>query len=232
MGLFKKKSPTESKVDEVKPEQSVNAKASSTEKPKQDKVSKRVKALAAKKESEKSAIAKQYGIRVSNPYGYFPEDVDRVLEDLQSQLNTLSKENKFASEKLARIQKERDDAKTELSKLKMQISLMDIPDSSTEEDFQMMSRLNSINPAVGNLVTEVPDQTKFTGKLEPVIADKIESDESPKVPIQETYDNLIQTSKKPKQKQKVSLKTPSQEIKQQRKPKSTFDLEILGGEDQ
>ena len=209
MGLFDKKSPKVStgKSNKVKNKDS-----------------------AGKKVSEKSEIAKRYGIRISNPYGYFPEDVDRILEDLQSQLNTLSKENKFASDKLARIQKERDDAKTELSKLKMQISLMDIPDTSTEEDFQMMSRLSSINPIVGNLPDNVPDESKFTGKIEPVILDKIETDE-PKEdkPVQEIYDNLVQSSKKPKQ--NTSLKNPSKETRPQRQQKTKFDLDILGGDD-
>ena len=234
MGLFTKKSPKDPNEQTNKTTENPVA-VKETKKPKKEKApAKRGKDFATKKVSEKSAIATQFGIRISNPYGYFPEDVDRVLEDLQSQLNTLSKENKFASEKLARIQKERDDAKTELSKLKMQVSLMEVPDTSAEEDFQMMSRLSSINPVVGNLADDVPDQSKFTGKIEPVIADKIEVDDEPeeeKQSGQETFDNLVRKAPK-KPKQTVSLKTPQKETKPQRQAKTKFDLEILGGEDE
>ena len=232
MGLFAKKSPTNPDAKETVtsiPADKLNKKA---EKHKKEVDTKRSKDFAAKKESEKSAIAKQFGIRVSSPYGYFPEDVDRILEDLQSQLTNLSKENKFASDKLKRITDEREAIKKQLTELKMQISLMEVPDTSAEEDFQMMSRLSSINPVVGNLADDVPDQSKFTGKIEPVIADKIESDGEPdeeKQSGQEVFDHLIQSSKKPKQ--TISLKTSQKETKSQRQAKTKFDLEILGGDD-
>lgn len=235
MGLFTKKSPKEPKEPK---NQNSNVENTKIEKPKKEKVStKRGKDFVNKKVSEKSEIAEKFGIRISNPYGYFPEDVDRVLEDLQAQVTSLTKETKFASENLARIKKERDDVKTELSKLKMQVSLMEVPDTSAEEDFQMMSRLTSINPDVGTIPDRVPDQSKFTGKLEPVIADKIESDElmeEDEQSGQETFESLIRKApkNKPASKPSINLKTPpKKETKPQRQPKTKFDLDILEGEE-
>ena len=75
---------------------------------------------AAKKfESNLPEVAKRNNIRVSSPYGYLTNQ----LEDYKSRANA---------------------AQNELSKLKMQISLMEIPDTSTEENFAMLSRISTI----------------------------------------------------------------------------------------
>lgn len=146
--------------------------------------------------SEISDIAKKYNIRVSAPHGYYPEDVDRVLTDLDKQLTLLSKENSTADIKIAELIKERDSLKTIVTKLKLQISTMEIPDASTETDFHMLSRLSTINPNVGELDTEKLEdnpENKTTNLIEPVVEDhkydtkdETKSDDAPAV-----FDDLI-----------------------------------------
>lgn len=94
--------------------------------------------------SEKSEIGIRYNLRISNPYGYYPEDTDRVIGDLEKQINNLQKEND-------RLQKEATKAVEDLKKmdreyqsLKLQVSLMEYPDTSAEQDSVMFGRLSTI----------------------------------------------------------------------------------------
>ena len=76
MGLFSKKN----KEKPTKPE-------------KQAKVKKTSRSNNSNTSSDISEIARKYNIRVSAPHGYYPEDVDKVIADLDNQLTLLSKEN-------------------------------------------------------------------------------------------------------------------------------------------
>lgn len=171
------------------------------------------------KAEEVSDIAKRYGVRVSNPYGYYPEDVDRILTDLDTQLSNLSKENKIASDKIQRLTKERDDIKREFTALKLQVSMMEIPDTSTETDFAMLSRLENINPKVGSIEPEVPKENQTL--VEPVIEDAVKDEQADDTPQPAVYDDLVSQKQKPKK-----LKTNKPEEKK-RKIKTEFDFEIL-----
>lgn len=206
MAIFKKKSPKNENVD---------------------KKNKKKKDNINRKEYEKSEIAIKHGIRISNPYGYFPEDVDRIIKDMESQLSNLSKENKTLSDNLSTTIKERDAASSELRTLLMQVSAMEIPDTSTETEFHMISRLKQIEPDVGDLPEEVLDESKFVGVVEPILEDRIEVEEQ--IEQQETFDNLVSISKKPKKEEKLK---EEKHLEKQRQRKSTFDLEILGGEEE
>jgi DivIVA protein. len=91
---------------------------------------------AAKKfEDNLPEIAIKYNIRVSNPYGYYPEDVDKVLLNLEASINQLTKENKELKDKLYETETSLSKINSEFQKMKMEVSLMDFPDSSTETDF-------------------------------------------------------------------------------------------------
>ena len=100
---------------------------------------------AAKKfESNLPEVAKRNNIRVSSPYGYYPEDVDKVIIELENTNKMLQKENNHLTNQLEDYKSRANAAQNELSKLKMQISLMEIPDTSTEENFAMLSRISTI----------------------------------------------------------------------------------------
>jgi hypothetical protein len=98
----------------------------------------------SKIEHELSELAKDLGIRVSSPYGYYPEDVDPIIAGLQKTVSDLTKENKQLAEDVNDVQSKLKSTQSELSQLKMQMSLMEVPDVSAEEGFAMLSRIDSI----------------------------------------------------------------------------------------
>jgi len=183
---------------------------------KKDKPSKKTRA----KTHDISEIAKRYGVRVSTPMGYFPEDVDKLLQDLEQQLVTLSKENKHASERIKRLTDERNAAMSELSTLKMQISFTEIPDTSEVEDFTMLSRLATINEkAAGHPEEQTPSKVEVA-TVEPIIQEKVEDNIAE---TKDTFDDLVSTSRK-----KQTTKQKAAEQTKARQKKSVFDLEIIG----
>lgn len=141
--MFKKDNST------PKPEKPVKEKpAKAPKQPKQPKEPKQSKQKkdrrGAKIENELSELAKDLGIRVSSPYGYYPEDVDPIIAGLQKNVSDLTKENKQLAEDLNDVQSKLKSTQSELSQLKMQMSLMEVPDVSAEEGFTMLSRIDSI----------------------------------------------------------------------------------------
>lgn len=94
--------------------------------------------------NEKSQLAQDLGIRISNPYGYYPDDVDPIIAGLQKSVSDLTKENKRLADELNEKTEQLKLAMSEASQLKMQMSLMEIPDMGAEEEFTMLSRIDSI----------------------------------------------------------------------------------------
>lgn len=105
-----------------------------------------------------SEIALRNNIRVSKPYGYYPEDVDNVISKLENLISTLETETKNLEKQLNKVTEEKRLADTELTKMKLEMSIMDIPDTSMEEDFAMMSRLSNINESVGTMPESIPSE--------------------------------------------------------------------------
>lgn len=99
---------------------------------------------AEKFEHELPEIAKRLGIRVSSPYGYYPEDVDKIIFKLEQDVSSLTKENKDLRDEIHECKEKSKALQTELTQIKMQVSLMEIPDASTEENFAMLSRISTI----------------------------------------------------------------------------------------
>ena len=99
---------------------------------------------AEKFENELPEIAKRLGIRVSSPYGYYPEDVDKIIFNLERDVSSLTNENKTLRDEIYEIKEKSKALQTELTQIKMQVSLMEIPDASTEENFAMLSRISTI----------------------------------------------------------------------------------------
>lgn len=138
--MFKKDNTAPKPEKQAKPAKEKPVKA-----PKQPKEPKPKKdRRGAKIENELSELAKDLGIRVSSPYGYYPEDVDPIIAGLQKNVSDLTKENKQLAEDLHDIQSKLKSTQSELSQLKMQMSLMEVPDVSAEEGFTMLSRIDSI----------------------------------------------------------------------------------------
>lgn len=140
--MFKKDKDTTA----TKPEKPVKEpKQKAPKPPKEPKQPKKKKdARGAKVEQELSELAKRLGIRVSSPYGYYPDDVDPIIENLETMVSRLTLENKKFSDELYESQEKCKSLSTELTKIKMQVSLMEVPDVSAEEGFAMLSRIDSI----------------------------------------------------------------------------------------
>lgn len=103
------------------------------------KANKNSKGMSAKKfENELPEVARRHNIRVSSPYGYYPEDVDKIIVRFEEDVSSLEKENGLLSKKIEKQAGELKSLQFELTQLKMQVSLMEIPDTSTEQDFAMM----------------------------------------------------------------------------------------------
>ena len=102
------------------------------------------KGKSSKVEQDLSELAKRLGIRVSSPYGYYPEDVDPIIANLEKTVSDLEIENKKLSEQLHTTQTNLSSASSELAQIKMQMSLMEVPDLSAEEEFAMLGRIDSI----------------------------------------------------------------------------------------
>lgn len=94
--------------------------------------------------NELSQLAKDLGIRVSSPYGYYPEDVDPIISRLQKEVSDLTKENKQLADSLDDTTNKLKLVQSELSQLKMQMSLMEVPNLSAEEEFAMLGKIDSI----------------------------------------------------------------------------------------
>ena len=83
-------------------------------------------------------------IRVSTPYGAYPEDVETVVSDLLEKLETANAE---LSKKNTQLERDLHLVNTELAKMKIDVSLMSIPETTEEEDSKMLRELNQITKA-------------------------------------------------------------------------------------
>lgn len=151
--MFKKNKDTSNIPDtQEKPTKTPNdSKQKTVKEPKQPKQKKEPKqhrqkkdAKGAKVEQELSEVAKSHNIRVSSPYGYYPEDVDPIIIQLETAVSQLTKENKQLASQLHEEKELRQAASQELAKMKMEVSLFDYPDVSAEESFAMLGRIDSI----------------------------------------------------------------------------------------
>lgn len=98
-------------------------------------------------EHEKSELAKNLGIRISHPYGYYPEDVDPIIAGLQSELSNLTKENISLSEELVQLKAKHKDLLSLYQKMKMDASVFGLNPSmiSLEQSLEGLSKVSDIN---------------------------------------------------------------------------------------
>lgn len=104
-----------------------------------------------------SDVAIRHQIRISNPYGYYPDDVDRIIRKYEELTNTLQAETQRLEKLYAKTEEELHTAKNEIQRLKFDMMNLDIPDTSTEEDLAMISRLSNINENVGTIEHQMPE---------------------------------------------------------------------------
>ena len=107
--------------------------------------------------NELSEVAKRHNLRVSNPYGYYPEDVDRVLIKFEGLVNQLQRETVKLEADLQQALTDKKIIDGELKRLRFEMSIMEVPDTTTEEDFSMISKLGTINKEVGSMPEKLPE---------------------------------------------------------------------------
>lgn len=140
---------------------------------------------AQKFEQEAPESLKRNNIRISSPYGAYPEDVDKIIRKMEKDISDLTKENKQLSEELEQEQQKGKALQFELTQMKMQISLMEIPDVSTEESMAMLSRVSTIT----GVNEDVPVQPQ--PKAPHVELHEVKAETTSPKPKQATYSNLI-----------------------------------------
>lgn len=155
------------------------------------KAKKNSKGMSAKKfENELPEVARRHNIRVSSPYGYYPEDVDKIIVHFEEDVSSLEKENGLLSKKIEKQAEELRSLQFELTQLKMQVSLMEIPDTSTEQDFAMIgSGLGTITGQPQDQVMPQPVQSVPHTDLNAVQTNQGSTQQ------QATYSNLIRPKK-------------------------------------
>lgn len=102
--------------------------------------------VGSKIEQDKSQLAKDLNIRISSPYGYYPDDVDPIIIDLQTQLSNLSKENKQMAEEIDKLKKNNQDLMTQMTQIKLNAQIFERPISIQES----LAGISQIGDITGN----------------------------------------------------------------------------------
>lgn len=151
--------------------------------------------------NELPEIMQKYNIRVSAPYGAYPEDVVKVVQSLEDELRNVSKDNLRMKNDLEAAQKDLSTLQEEFVALKMSVSLMEIPDVSAEESMVMLNKMSGITD---NFKEETPvyDEAELerrqknkekTMNIMPVINNK--PTPSDNIDSQQSFNNLIKPRK-------------------------------------
>ena len=147
-------------------------------------------------QQEKSQLAKDLNIRISSPYGYYPEDVDPIILDLQKTVSDLTKENKQLSDTVGDLTKKNADLSKQFSQLKLQMSIAEIPISLDDN-------LTNISRGLGNIT----GNNNYSNDDIPALSNMLQDDD---YTINEE-DNLLNDV--------IDLQKPEIESKTESKPK-------------
>lgn len=190
MAFGKPKEPKEKPTKPVKEKPVKEPKAS-------NKKVKNPRKLAEKFEQELSEVAKRLGIRVSAPYGYYPEDVDKIILGLEDEISNLTKDNMKLKDEYNKAKANEMSLQTEYQALKMQMSLAEYPDASMEQAsaiFDRVPTLSGRDPSGGSNVP-VPKPNKISTPLKLKVAG---GDNPPQKDEPTTFSNLIKPRNKNK----------------------------------
>lgn len=158
-------------------------------------------------QQEKSQLAKDLNIRISSPYGYYPEDVDPIILDLQKTVSDLTKENKQLSDTVGDLTKKNADLSKQFSQLKLQMSIAEIPISLDDN-------LTNISRGLGNIT----GNNNYSNEDIPTLSNMLQDDDDYTINEEDNLlNNAIDLQKseiesKPKPKPKLKLK-PKPKIK-------------------
>lgn len=155
---------------------------------KDDKKSSKKPANSAQKfEQELPDIAKKYGLRVSKPYGYYPDDVNAILEKLDGIISDLEKENIELGKKAEETEKKYAAVQQEFVSFKIRVQTLNLQPTTLEQDVEMTEN------AVKEIVKPKPaKQLNF----KPANVVKPKNNPVPaKAPTKSTFNNLISKKK-------------------------------------
>ena len=78
------------------------------------------------KQNELPELLKKYNIRVSTPYGAYPEDVVNILLKLDNEISGFKSDNKLLTKENEQLKYELNKAKAQITSLKLSISQLEI----------------------------------------------------------------------------------------------------------
>lgn len=100
---------------------------------------KEAKKAAAEYDAKKPDWAVQANIRISQPLGYFPEDVDKYVKNLKEQLKEETTARIQAETKLREVEDQKSKLQNELTKLKLAISIEGLPPMDKDTSNKVIS---------------------------------------------------------------------------------------------
>lgn len=93
------------------------------------------------KNQDLPTIITKYGMRVSTPYGVYPQDIENVLISLEKEKAELERINTQLTLDNERLKEDLTELKTINTQLKFDMSLIEIPDTTTSQDFTNLNKL-------------------------------------------------------------------------------------------
>lgn len=139
------------------------------------------KEMAAKVEHDLPEIAKKYHIQISYPYGYFPDDVDKIIKDFEFTIST--KDNKISdiiaknAVKIDEITAAKDKEIEELNKF---LKIANMREEKNKEEIEQLKKdcdnlraqVFELNLGISSLELKEPtvaEAENMTGKINNII---------------------------------------------------------------
>ena len=164
------------------------------------------KAKEFEKKTKDSPIAKEFNLRVSKPYGYYPEDVEKSIKGLKNEINSLSKENANLNNTIKKLEEDKSSlidritrAELEMGKMQreygeLQVQLANIQLQPLSQDASLMAMSSLKSAMTGNPIerhtTTAPADIKLPEVSKPVLKLKPRSPDSKKEPSKNSSNPL------------------------------------------
>lgn len=163
------------------------------------------KAKEFEKKTKDSPIAKEFNLRVSKPYGYYPEDVEKSIKGLKNEINSLSKENANLNSTIKKLEEDKSSlidritrAELEMGKMQreygeLQVQLANIQLQPLSQDASLMAMSSLKSAMTGNPIerhTTAPADIKLPEVSKPVLKLKPRSSDNKKEPSKNSSNPL------------------------------------------
>lgn len=163
------------------------------------------KAKEFEKKTKDSPIAKEFNLRVSKPYGYYPEDVEKSIKGLKNEISNLSKENANLNDTIKKLEEDKSSlidritrAELEMGKMQreygeLQVQLTNIQLHPLSQDASLMAMSSLKSAMTGKPVerpTTAPADIKLPEVSKPVLKLKPRSPDSKKEPSKNSSNPL------------------------------------------